>query len=171
MNLQQEQLKTSTKLIMNKLHLIVILLMIFSNSICGQSKVRIYGHVTDFNNNPVDSVSVWLKQNIDSLELKNKDKIFENSHETFTDSNGYFSMEVEPGIYYCLYAIKEVDYGKTKLEYWAWNIPVYNDLVINPQYDRMEIYGISGFEPKRGPFNPDSEDLAQRNPCNDNTGN
>ncbi|MCW3789236.1 carboxypeptidase-like regulatory domain-containing protein [Plebeiibacterium sediminum] len=138
---------------MNKLNSFVLIIILFSTTLLSQNKVRIYGHVTDFNNNPVDSVSVWLKQNIDSLELKNKDKIFENSHETFTDSTGYFSMEVEPGTYYCLYSIKEVDYGKTKLEYWAWNIPVYKDLEINPQYDRIEIYGISGFEPKRGPFN------------------
>lgn len=44
------------------------------------------------------------------------------------------------------------DYGKTKLEYWAWNIPAYDDLEINPQYDRMEIYGINAFEPQVSPW-------------------
>lgn len=119
----------------------------------GQNTVRIYGQVTDVNNQPVDSASVWLKQNIDSLSSENKAEIFKNSYETFTDSNGFFSMEIEVGTYYCLYAIYENDYGKTKLEYWAWNLPIYKDLEINPKYDRMEIYGINGFEPQRGPFN------------------
>ena len=127
--------------------------MISVSILHGQDKVRIYGQVTDLNNQPVDSASVWLKQNIDSLSIENKGKIFENSYETFTDSNGFFSMEIEPGTYYCLYAIYENDYGKTKLEYWAWNLPIYKDLEINPRYDRMEIYGINGFEPQRGPFN------------------
>ncbi|WP_158027178.1 carboxypeptidase-like regulatory domain-containing protein [Labilibacter marinus] len=119
----------------------------------GQNEVRLYGQVTDANNQPVDSASVWLKQNIDSLSIKDKEGIFKNSYETFTDKNGMFSIDVKPGTYYCLYAIKEVDYGKTKLEYWAWNLPIYKDLEINPKYDRIEIYGINAFEPQSGPFN------------------
>lgn len=132
---------------------IVVLGLISVSTLFGQNKVRIYGQVTDFNNRPVDSASIWLKQNIDSLALKDKEKIFDNSYETLTDSKGFFSMEIDPGTYYCLYAIKEVDYGKTKLEYWAWNLPIYKDLEIKPQYDRIEIYGINAFEPQRGPFN------------------
>ena len=130
-----------------------ILLCLISISLSAQKTVRIYGKVTDKNNTPVDSASVWLKQNIDSLTLKEKKKIFDNSYETFTDKNGYFSMNVTPGTYYCMYAIKEKDYAKTKLEYWAWNLPIYEDLEINPKYDRMEIYGINAFEPQRGPYN------------------
>lgn len=138
---------------MNKLYLIILMTMISVSILHGQDKVRIYGQVTDVDNQPVDSASVWLKQNIDSLSIENKGKIFKNSYETFTDSNGFFSIEIEPGTYYCLYAIYENDYGKTKLEYWAWNLPIYKDLEINPRYDQMEIYGINGFEPQRGPFN------------------
>ncbi len=55
--------------------------------------------------------------------------------------------------YYCLYAIKESDYRKTKLEYWTWNVPVYKNLEINPQYDKIEIYGINVFEPQVTPQN------------------
>ncbi|MXV39394.1 hypothetical protein GO491_12045 [Flavobacteriaceae bacterium Ap0902] len=138
---------------MKKLFFAILMTFISISILHGQDKVRIYGQVTDVNNQPVDSASVWLKQNIDSLSIENKRKIFENSYETFTDKNGFFSISVEPGTYYCLYAIREKDYGKTKLEYWAWNIPIYKDLEINPRYDRMEIYGINGFEPQRGPFN------------------
>ena len=138
---------------MNKPIFTIVMLFIAVSFLHGQDKVRIYGQVTDVNNKPVDRASVWLKQNIDSLSIKDKGKIFQNSYETLTDGNGRFSMEIEPGTYYCLYAITESDYGKTKLEYWAWNLPIYKDLEINPKYDRMEIYGVNGFEPQRGPFN------------------
>lgn len=116
---------------------IVILLSALSFlNVSAQETVRIYGKVTDFNSIPIDSVSVRLKN----------DK-FENLYETLTDKNGYFSMNVPKGDYFCLYAIKLADYGKTKLEYWAWNVPLYKDMKINPQYDRMEIYGVTVFEP------------------------
>jgi hypothetical protein len=122
--------------------LIVIFLLVFSiTTSYSQDSIRIYGHVTDFNAHPLDSVSVVLKN-----------KKFENLYETLTDKNGYFSLTVLKGSYSSLYAIKLSDYGKTKLEYWAWNIPAYNDLEINPQYDRMEIYGMNAFEPQVGPF-------------------
>jgi len=121
-------------------------------NLTSQNKVRLYGKVTDFNNNPVDSASVWLKNKINGIAIKNKRKLFDNAYETLTDKNGNFSIEVEKGTYYCLYAIKESDYGKTKLEYWAWNLPIYDDLEINPQYDRLEVYGMNAFEPQTGPF-------------------
>jgi len=132
--------------------LFLLLTVLISFNLFGQEKVTLYGKVTDFNNQPVDSASVWLKNSIDTISVKNKNKLFDNAYETFTDSNGNFSIKVEKGTYYCLYAIKESDYGKTKLEYWAWNLPIYNDLEINPQYDRIEIYGINAFEPQTGPF-------------------
>lgn len=118
----------------------VLSILIFLN-ISAQETVRIYGKVTDFNSLPLDSVSVRLKN----------DK-FENLYETLTDKDGYFLMDVPKGEYFCLYAIKLADYGKTKLEYWAWNIPLYQDININPQYERMEIYGLNAFEPKVSPF-------------------
>ena len=121
---------------------IIILLSILSFlNVSAQATVRIYGKVTDFNSIPIDSVSVRLKN----------DK-FENLYETLTDKKGYFSMNVTKGNYYCLYAIKETDYGKTKLEYWAWNVPLYSDMKVNPQYERMEIFGVNVFEPRVTPY-------------------
>ena len=131
--------------------ILLFTVLIISNSF-SQDTVRLYGKVTDFNNNPVDSASVWLKNKINGISIKDKRKLFDNAYETFTDKNGNFSIEVEKGTYYCLYAIKESDYGKTKLEYWAWNLPIYDDLEINPQYDRLEVYGMNAFEPQTGPF-------------------
>jgi len=132
--------------------LVLLLSLLTFGNIAAQETVTLYGKVTDFNNQPVDSASVWLKNKINGISVENKTTLFDNAYETLTDSNGNFSIKVEKGTYYCLYAIKESDYGKTKLEYWAWNLPIYNDLEINPQYDRMEVYGINASEPQTGPY-------------------
>ena len=133
--------------------LLLVFTILFFLTSFSQEKVTLYGKVTDFNNQPVDSASVWLKNRLDNVSINNKKILFDNAYETLTDRNGNFSIEVDKGTYYCLYAIKESDYGKTKLEYWAWNIPIYKDMELNPQYDRMEVYGINASEPQTGPFN------------------
>lgn len=130
----------------------ILLALFFITYSYTQETVTLYGKVTDKFNQPVDSASVWLKNRVDNIKANNKRDLFENAYETLTDKHGNFSIEVEKGTYYCLYAIKESDYGKTKLEYWAWNIPIYDNLEINPQYDRMEVYGINASEPQTGPF-------------------
>ena len=111
------------------------------NATISNNKVKLYGTVTDFNKNPVDSAIIRVKN-----------KKFENLYETITDKNGKYSLDVEKGMYYSIYSIKEKDYGKRKLEYWAWNVPINKDLEINPMYDKIEIYGIHAFEPKTGPY-------------------
>lgn len=116
------------------------LLFVISAYSQEKEKFVITGKVTDFNGQPIDSVTI---------RLKNRD--FKNVYETLSDRNGNYSLEVKKGDYYCLYAIKLSEYRVTRLEYWAWNVPVYDDLVINPQYDRMEIYGINVFEPQVTP--------------------
>lgn len=106
----------------------------------AQDTVRLYGRVTDFRGNGLDSVSVRLKN-----------RKFQNLYETLTDNDGKFSLFIEKGIYYCLYAIKLSEYRKASLEYWAWVVPVFNDLEINPRYDNLEIYGVNVFEPQVTP--------------------
>jgi hypothetical protein len=120
---------------------ILLLFINFSNFLFAQETFKLYGKVTDFNSNPIDSAAVILK-----------DRNFKDIYKTITDKKGNYLMQVAEGTYYCLYAIKPNEYGKTKLEYWAWNIPVYKDLKINPQYDKMEIYGINAFEPRVSPY-------------------
>ena len=100
----------------------------------------ISGRVTNFDGQPLDRVTIRLKN-----------KTFENVYETLSDKEGYYSLKVNEGDYYCLYAIKLPEYRVNKLEYWAWNVPVHKDITINPQYDRMEIYGINIFEPQVTP--------------------
>lgn len=119
---------------------ILILLSFLSSLADSQDTVRLYGRVTDFNGNPLDSVTIRLKN-----------RKFENLYQELTGSDGKFSLQVAKGTYYCLYAIKLSEYRKTKLEYWTWNVPIYQDLEINPRYDNMEIYGMNAFEPQVTP--------------------
>lgn len=120
--------------------LFAIAVLIVSACIKESEKFVITGKVTDFNGQPIDSVTIQLKN-----------RSFKSMYETLSDSNGNYSLEVNKGNYYCLYAIKLSEYRVNRLEYWAWNVPVYDDLVINPQYERMEIYGINVFEPQVTP--------------------
>ncbi len=116
------------------------LLFVISAYSQEREKFVITGKVTDFNGQPIDSATIRLKN-----------RVFEDIYETLSDLNGNYSLEVKKGDYYCLYAIKLSEYRVNRLEYWAWNVPVYEDLVINPQYDKMEIYGINVFEPQVTP--------------------
>lgn len=119
---------------------ILLLFALLSFNAESQDNVKLYGKITDFNGNPIDSVSVRLKN-----------RKFENVYETTTGEDGRFSLQVAKGMYYCMYAIKLSDYRKTKLEYWAWNLPIFDNLEINPRYENMEIYGINAFEPQVTP--------------------
>jgi hypothetical protein len=120
----------------------VLLLAIgMSTTLKAQEMVTIHGQVTDFSGTPIDSVTIRLK-----------DKSFTDLYTTQTGKDGRYSLKVPKGRYFCLYAINLNHYGKTKLEYWTWNVPAFSDLEINPQYDRMEVYGINVFEPQVGPF-------------------
>ena len=118
----------------------VIGFFVFTSCKNESDKFMITGRVTDFDGIPLDSVTIQLKN-----------RAFENIYETLSDSNGNYSMEVNKGNYYCMYAIKLSKYRVNRLEYWAWNVPVFEDMVINPQYDRMEIYAINVFEPQVTP--------------------
>lgn len=121
--------------------LTIILAFCFSSLIQAQEYVTLSGRVTDFTGQPIDSVLVRVK-----------DRAFKNPYQTYSDKNGNFSMQVAKGNYNCIYATKVSDYRKTKLEYWAWNVPIFEDMEINPQYNNMEIYGINVIEPQVTPY-------------------
>jgi hypothetical protein len=126
---------------MRNIPLFIITILVFTTISKGQEQFTISGKATNFAGQPLDSVTVYLKNNS-----------FKNVYETLTDKNGNYSMKVNKGEYYCLYAIKLSEYRVNRLEYWAWNVPVYEDMVINPQYDKMEVYGVNVFEPQVGPY-------------------
>ncbi|MFA6403584.1 MAG: carboxypeptidase-like regulatory domain-containing protein [Salinivirgaceae bacterium] len=131
--------RTEVKFIMKNILLIITLILIFT-SCKNDVFFTVSGKVTDFNGQPLDSVTISLRN-----------KAFENIYETLSDKDGCYSMKVKEGDYYSLYAIKLPEYRVNRLEYWTWNVPVHKNITINPQYDRMEIYGINVFEPQVTP--------------------
>lgn len=76
-----------------------------------------------------------------SVELKN-DR-FQTVYKTTSDENGCFELTVPDGIYPYLTAVR--DYADKFLEYWAHNVPIYGELNLNVQIDKLEIYGINAF--------------------------
>lgn len=99
--------------------------------------VEISGKVMDFDNNPIVNASVEIK-----------DTYFTTLYLTYTDGNGEYRLYVKEGTYLALSAVK--DYGEKNLEYWAWNIPAYNDLEINAHVDGIEVYAMNAFWPQGG---------------------
>ena len=120
--------------------LLLTTLILFISSCKKDVDYVVSGKVTDFDGQPLDSVTIRLKN-----------KAFDDIYETLSDSDGNYSMEVKEGDYYCLYAIKLSEYRVKRLEYWTWNVPVHKNITINPQYERMELYGINVFEPQVTP--------------------
>jgi hypothetical protein len=116
-----------------------ILSTLLSGAVQGE-EYEIKGKVTDFNGEAIDSVTIKLMN-----------KKFETLYETLSDKDGNYAMTVVEGDYNCLYAIKSSDYRVSKLEYWNWNVPVHQDMTINPQYNNLEIYGVNVFEPQVSP--------------------
>lgn len=105
--------------------------------------VIISGIVTDFDNNPIDSAFV---------EVKYAD--FSTAYETYTDKNGYYVLCIKKGNYLALASMKLSEYPlansilpkeKQRLEYWCWNLIATEDVTINVQYHRLEIYGLNVF--------------------------
>ncbi len=117
-----------------------VALLAFSARPKQSATFMISGTVSDFQGNPIEGATIRLKN-----------RAFENLYETMSDKMGHYSLTVKEGDYYCLYAIKLSEYRINRLEYWAWFVPVHADMVIDPRYDRMEIYAINVFEPQVTP--------------------
>lgn len=98
----------------------------------------ISGTVRDFDGKPVAGANVELKA-----------PTFDALYTTTTDAAGRYRMTVEDGRYIALEAIRSADYGKSRLEAWAWNVPVDTDITIDVRYHRLEIYGVNVFAVQR----------------------
>jgi len=98
-------------------------------------KIRIFGKVTDFSNNPIKDAVV---------EIKNEH--FETVYRAYTNNAGEYEILVKKGSYLALVACK--DYKIKYLEYWAWNIPAYQNLHINPHIGGIEVYAMNAFRPQ-----------------------
>lgn len=105
---------------------------LFSGAQAGQHVIS--GTVRDFDGKPIADADVEMKS-----------PTFEAVYKTKSDAEGRYRMTVEDGRYMALMAVKMADYTKSRLEFWAWNVPVDSDLTIDPRYHRLEIYGINVF--------------------------
>lgn len=110
--------------------------------------ISISGQVTDFNGTPIDSSVVQLLHDDFSI-----------AYETYTDKKGnYILKNVDKGRYRAMYVIRPKEYPRRnavpkkdmRLEYWAWNIIADRNLIINPRYHRLELYGTTVYYFKGG---------------------
>jgi hypothetical protein len=123
----------------------------FSAISCVQHEdcVTIKGRVTDYQNNPLDSVSVMWQ-----------DEHFSNLFEAITDSAGYYEAKIKKGRYHSMPALNMSKYihavGATlpeeafRLEFWGWNFIADRDTTFDIQYHRLEVYGLNVFRIQGG---------------------
>ncbi|HBD94111.1 MAG TPA: carboxypeptidase regulatory-like domain-containing protein [Spirochaetia bacterium] len=106
--------------------------------------ITISGKVTDFEGKVIDSCVV---------QVLHSD--FSSAYEVYSDKDGNYKIyNVKKGKYLALYAIRPKEYPRRnavpdidkRLEYWAWNLIADRDLVINPRYHRLELYGLTAFK-------------------------
>lgn len=93
---------------------------------------KVFGKLTDYYGNSMVDGVVCIK-----------DAKMNDVYLTHTDKYGNYSFDVEAGDYVAISGVK--DYIDSKLEYWCWNLPVYQDMKIDMQIDRMEVYGMNAF--------------------------
>jgi hypothetical protein len=97
--------------------------------------IVVSGKVTDFNSNPLQEALV---------EIKNSQ--FKTIYKAYTDDKGEYQIHAEKSLYTALCVCK--DYKLKYLEYWAWNVPVYHDLQLNPRIGGIEVYAMNAFVPQ-----------------------
>ncbi len=123
---------------------LIFVVLSFSYSIAQENEtITISGKVTDFEGNPIDSAIV---------QLKHSD--FSEAYSTYSDTKGNYELSgVKKGKYIAMYVIRPKEYPRQnavppkdmRLEYWAWNVVADRDLIINPRYHRLELYGLTAF--------------------------
>jgi len=122
---------------MKKITLFLLLLLPLLGMAREAEHVKIYGTVRDYQNRPIDSAHVILLS-----------KGFQPVSRTMTDAEGQYTMNVPEGNYYAMAVVNMNHYKKSRLEFWAWNIPAQEDIRIDAQYDKMEIYALNAFRPQ-----------------------
>lgn len=110
----------------------------------GLETVTISGRVTDYDGNPIDSVTVsWLNP------------AFNGHYYATTDVDGRYTARIPKGRYAYAGGINMAEYpnaGSTlpeaeqRLEFWAWNFMADRDTTLDFRYHRLEIYGVNAFQ-------------------------
>lgn len=105
--------------------------------------VTINGRVTDYENHPLNNVSVsWARPDFSEVSV------------TLTDKNGNYTIRLPKGKYHSMGALNMDEYIIAKstlpdedqrLEFWGWDFIADRDTTLNIQYHRMEAYGLRAF--------------------------
>lgn len=119
---------------MKRTFLLVAITMMMAMSVFSQRMVTIKGKVTDFSGNPIAGAMIEVKT-----------KNFDMKYHAFSDKNGNYSVDVMEGTYLGISCVRMQEYGKSKLEFWAWNVPAYNNMTIDMRYNELEVYGMNVF--------------------------
>ena len=125
------------KVVVGTLAAVMSISIIPATGQAAEDTVKIFGRVTDFKDQPIEGASVELK-----------DAHFETVAQAVSGKDGAYSLTAKKGRYMALLAVK--DYQIRFLEYWAWSVPAFDDLEINPRFDKLEIYGINAWRPQGG---------------------
>lgn len=127
-------------------HLAFILTVVVFTA-CSQAQpemVTISGRVTDFDGNPIDSVTVgW------------QNPAFSGQYYATTDADGRYCARIPKGRYAYAGGLNMAEYviaGSTlpeadqRLEFWAWNFIADRDTTFDMRYHRLEVYGVNAFQ-------------------------
>ncbi|BDD04591.1 carboxypeptidase-like regulatory domain-containing protein [Aureibacter tunicatorum] len=130
---------------MNRFILFFLLLFSSLNSAFSQGvqEFEVKGKVTDFEGTPIDSALVSLYYSD-----------FSPAYTVYSDQDGNYKLTgVKKGTYLAMYVLRPEEYPRRnavapedmRLEFWAWNVIVDENLTINPRYHRLELYGLNAF--------------------------
>lgn len=98
--------------------------------------MKLHGRVTDFEGTPLDNAVIRVEGRAFERDIAM----------SLTDEQGMYEIEIESGTYLAVWVCK--DYKDKALEYWAWHVPVYDDLELNARVDGLEVYGLNVFWPR-----------------------
>ncbi len=96
--------------------------------------ITITGTVTDKQGKPVSKCDVFFNK---------QEWINDDSTHVTCDENGNYSATIEAGEYNSMYVCDEDLYGKSKLEFWGWNLTLTESQRIDAQFDTMEVYSLA----------------------------
>ena len=113
--------------------ILVFALALYFSSFVNAS-ITIEGTVTDKNGNPVSKCDVFINEQRWTAD---------HSYHAKCDSEGRYEIEIEEGHYNSIYICDEEKYGKTALEFWGWNLDLYESQTINATFDTLEVYSLA----------------------------
>lgn len=129
---------------MKKTALLALVAALVACTASGPETVVISGRVTDFDGNPLDSVTVgWLNP------------AFNGQYYAVTDADGRYAARIPRGRYASAGGIDMAAYpvagsvlpeAEQWLEFWAWNFRADRDTTFDFRYHRLEVYGVHAFQ-------------------------